>query len=157
MMRIIGCASPIGRLQIGLEQQAVVWLRLPHGRPLLEEQKPATGLERAVIAQLEAYFADHRAGFDLPMAEAGTPFQQRVWSRLRQIPSGSSLTYGAVARELESGPRAVGNACRANPRPILVPCHRVLTTGGGLGGFAGRTEGLLPAIKRWLLHHEGVL
>jgi methylated-DNA-[protein]-cysteine S-methyltransferase len=77
-----------------------------------------------------------------------------IWALLRAIPVGQTRTYGEVARELGSAARAVGQACRANPCPIVVPCHRVVGR-HGLGGFAGDHQGSRLAIKRWLLHHEG--
>jgi methylated-DNA-[protein]-cysteine S-methyltransferase len=91
----------------------------------------------------------------LPTAPAGSPFQRRVWQAISAIPSGRTRTYGEIAAELGSAPRAVGGACRANPYPLLVPCHRVIGA-AGLGGFAGDASGRLIAIKRWLLAHEGV-
>lgn len=82
----------------------------------------------------------------------GTAFQQRVWQAMRAIPPGCTLTYAALASQVQSGPRAVANACGANPLPLFNPCHRVLAR-HGLGGFMqGHPEGL--AIKRWLLAHE---
>ena len=86
----------------------------------------------------------------------GTPFQRRVWQVLQKIPSGSTMTYGEVAQQIGSGARAVGNACRANPCPLIVPCHRVVGV-DGLGGFSGERGGEKLEIKRWLLQHEGVL
>lgn len=105
--------------------------------------------------QLTQYFKDGCGTFDLPLVLQGTEFQRRVWSLLRAIPAGETRTYGALARELRSAPRAVGQACRANPLPIVVPCHRVVGA-QGLGGFAGDTSGRRLAVKRWLLRHEGV-
>lgn len=108
----------------------------------------------AVSRQLEQYFNDGRGTFDLPLASSGTEFQRRVWSLMRAIPAGETRTYGDIARELGSAARAVGQACRANPLPIVVPCHRVVAA-QGLGGFAGDTSGRKLEVKRWLLHHEG--
>ncbi len=109
----------------------------------------------AVRRQLAGYFSDGRSAVDLPFEPGGTAFQRRVWAALRAIPPGETRTYGAIARQLGSAPRAVGQACRANPCPILVPCHRVVGV-QGLGGFAGDTSGRKLAVKRWLLEHEGV-
>jgi O-6-methylguanine DNA methyltransferase len=83
----------------------------------------------------------------------GTAFQRRVWQRLRRIPAGRTLSYGDVASAVgcPRGARAVGQACGANPIPILVPCHRVLASTGRIGGFSAD-----PKWKRWLLEHEGV-
>ena len=110
----------------------------------------------AIVQQIEAYLVDPQQSISCRRFSQGTPFQQRVWQRLRQIPPGSTLTYGALAAELGTSPRAVGNACRANPCPLVVPCHRVVAA-TGLGGFAGRRSGTKLAIKAWLLRHEGAL
>lgn len=106
--------------------------------------------------QLDRYFKDADYRFDIPMQLSGTPFQQRVWQALRAIPSGSVVTYGELAKTLNSSARAVGNACRANPIPIIVPCHRVVSA-NGLGGYAGDTHGGKLQIKQFLLKHEGAL
>jgi methylated-DNA-[protein]-cysteine S-methyltransferase len=84
----------------------------------------------------------------------GTPYQQRVWQAISAIPRGQVLTYGDIAAQIGSGPRAVANACGANNIPLIVPCHRVVAK-GGIGGFMqGNKDGL--KIKKWLLKHEGV-
>ena len=124
----------------------------------LEPPPPVTAggeVPPAVSRQLAAYFADGSAVFDLPLALRGTPFQQRVWAAIRAIPAGATRTYADLARDLGSAPRAVGQACRANPCPIVVPCHRVVAV-HGLGGFAGDRSGHKLAVKRLLLRHEGV-
>ena len=108
----------------------------------------------SVTRQLAQYFADGHGTFDLPVALTGTEFQRRVWSLMRAIPPGETRTYGSIASELGSAARAVGQACRANPLPIIVPCHRVVAA-QGLGGFAGDTSGRKLEVKRWLLRHEG--
>lgn len=110
--------------------------------------------ERACM-QLEGYFADPEFGFDLPLAPRGTPFQRRVWSKIAAIAAGHTRSYGEIAREIDSAARAVGQACGANPLPLVVPCHRVLAA-SGIGGFAHHDEGFHLSVKRWLLAHEGV-
>ncbi len=115
----------------------------------------AAELPAALGCQLAAYLADGSASFDLALDLGGTPFQQRVWAAIRAIPAGATRTYKDLAGQVGSAPRAVGQACRANPCPIVVPCHRVVAV-KGLGGFAGDRSGRLLAIKRWLLRHEGV-
>jgi methylated-DNA-[protein]-cysteine S-methyltransferase len=115
----------------------------------------ARGLER-VLDTIERYLDDAQTKFDFAIELDGTPFQQRVWQELRAIPAGETLTYGQLAELLGSGARAVGNACRANPCPLVVPCHRVVAA-KGLGGFAGERSGKKLDIKRWLLRHEGCL
>lgn len=108
----------------------------------------------AAREQLGAYFQGRRRQFDLPLRPTGTPFQLRVWEVMRAIPFGSVRTYGALARELGSAPRAVGQACGRNPLPIVIPCHRVVGAGGQLTGYSGG-EGV--ATKRALLHLEEAL
>lgn len=115
---------------------------------------PTTPAARRVARALRAYFADPRCRFDVPLSLQGTPHQRRVWQALCGIPSGEVLTYGELAQIVGSAPRAVGQACRRNPIPIIVPCHRVVAR-GGVGGYSGATEGPELAIKRWLLAHEG--
>lgn len=112
-------------------------------------------LERA-CAQIERYVEDPEFRFDLPLAVQGTDFQRRVWARIAAIGPGRTRSYGEIARELGSSPRAVGQACGANPLPLVVPCHRVLAA-GGIGGFAHRNGGFHLSVKRWLLAHEGAV
>jgi len=111
-------------------------------------------LGREVIAQLTAYLRDPLTSFDLPLATAGTTHQRAVWQVMRTIAPGDTLTYGDVAGQIGSSPRAVGRACGANPFPVVIPCHRIVAAGGQLGGFGHAITGLLPGIKRWLLAHE---
>jgi methylated-DNA-[protein]-cysteine S-methyltransferase len=108
-----------------------------------------------VAHELEAYYADPAHVWKLTLAPAGTPFRLRVWQVLMAIPSGQSRTYGDIADELGSSPRAVGQAVGDNPIPIIIPCHRVLAS-HGLGGFMHDTGGFPMRVKRWLLHHEGI-
>lgn len=105
--------------------------------------------------QLLSYCRQGRSTFDLPLRLKGTAFQQRVWRALQDIPAGQVLTYGDLAALLKSSPRAIGGACRANPAPIIVPCHRVVSR-HGVGGYSGDTEGANMDIKLGLLRHEGV-
>jgi methylated-DNA-[protein]-cysteine S-methyltransferase len=87
----------------------------------------------------------------------GSPHSRKVWQALCRIPVGETRSYGEIAREIGSSPRAVGQACRANPWPLFIPCHRVIPvhgTGTGPGGYAGQRQGALADIKAWLLEHE---
>lgn len=111
----------------------------------------------AVADALAAYFERGRDSScleTLSVSLHGSPFRQRVWMALRAIPVGETMTYGALARQIGSSARAVGQALGDNPIPIVVPCHRVVGA-QGLGGFM-HTEACFPlAVKRWLLTHEG--
>lgn len=110
---------------------------------------------RAAVTQLAQYFEGKRAAFDLPLdLAAGTPFQQSVWRALLAIPHGATTNYGALSTGLGApgAARAVGAAVGRNPVSIVVPCHRVLGSGGALTGYAGGLE-----RKTALLKLEGVL
>lgn len=111
-------------------------------------------LQQAMWQVLE-YIKTPQFMFDLPLNPHGTEFQQSVWRYLRGIPAGEVRTYGEVAAELGSSARAVGNACRRNPLPLIIPCHRVVSA-SGIGGFAGHTAGTHIDRKKQLLAHEGV-
>jgi methylated-DNA-[protein]-cysteine S-methyltransferase len=115
---------------------------------------PQNRLAEKVVAQISRYFDDPHMRFKLPLREVGTAFQRRVWDAIAAIPCGSTLSYGAIAKQIRSGPRAVGQACGANWFPLVIPCHRVVAS-GGIGGFANHGEGFHLSIKRWLLEHEG--
>ena len=121
------------------------------------EQAPDTPLAAEAVRQLRAYLADPDFSFGLPLRPSGTAFQRRVWAEIERIPLGQVRTYGEVATSLHNAPRAVGQACGANPFPLVVPCHRVVASGGGLGGFARHGGGFLLDVKRWLLRHENSL
>lgn len=145
--------SPIGRIGIRLQGARLCRVEFLAADCAL---RPATGAPgRRVVAALRSYFADAGRVPKVDVVFNGTDFQNRVWSALQTIPAGQVLTYGALAERLGSGARAVGGACRRNPVPILVPCHRVVAA-NGLGGFSGDTGGRLVDIKRRLLVHEGV-
>ncbi len=119
------------------------------------EIAPNSLLAKEAVRQLLAYFKDPSFAFSLPLAPAGTAFQRRVWAGIAAIRPGGTKSYGELAQAIASGPRAVGNACGANPYPVAVPCHRVVASGGGgLGGFARSRGGFLLDVKRWLLVHE---
>lgn len=105
------------------------------------------------VRQLTAWLRDPRFAFSLALDPAGTPFQRRIWEAIARIPVGETRTYGELARRVGATPRAVGQACGANPLPVVVPCHRVVAA-TGIGGFAHATGGFLLDAKRWLLAHE---
>lgn len=105
------------------------------------------------MAELQRYFDGERAGFTVPVRPAGGAFRQRVWRRLAAVPWGVTVSYGALAAELGTAPRAIAGACAKNPIPIIIPCHRVVAASGGLGGYSGG-DGI--ETKRALLALEGV-
>lgn len=108
----------------------------------------------AVYQQLNNYLNHALPAFDVAVLPHGTEYQQHVWQAISQIPFGETRTYGQLARQIGSGPRAVANACGANMLPLVIPCHRVVAQ-NGLGGFMqSKPDGL--RVKKWLLQHEGV-
>jgi methylated-DNA-[protein]-cysteine S-methyltransferase len=117
-------------------------------------QPPTVPLAAEAVRQLQAYLNDPAFEFSLPLRPSGTPFQRKVWAQIAAIPPGRTDTYGQLAKLLKNAPRAVGQACGANPFPLVVPCHRVVAAGGGLGGFSRHGGGFLLDVKRWLLKHE---
>jgi methylated-DNA-[protein]-cysteine S-methyltransferase len=152
--------SPVGPLVLAARGDRLVGVRFPDiGDDGSTTASPLDGWAQAdgvavleqTAAQLQAYFAGELLDFDLPLQLDGTPFQQRVWALLQQIPYGTTASYGELAQQLGSpgASRAVGLANARNPVPIVVPCHRVIGADGTLTGFGG---GL--ACKRWLLDHE---
>jgi len=117
---------------------------------------PDCALAERAAHQIARYFECASAGFDLPLAALGTPFQRRVWDGISAIDAGTVLTYGQLAERIGGVPRAVGQACGSNRFPLLIPCHRVVSA-GGIGGFAHHGgDGFFRDVKRWLLAHEGV-
>ncbi len=124
---------------------------------LLGLQHTTEPTSNPISQQFAEFFANPRFHFSLPLRLQGTPFQQRVWRALRTIPVAETRSYAELATELDSHPRAIGQACRRNPLPIIIPCHRVIAANGHIGGFAGATQGRLLAIKHWLLQHEASL
>lgn len=152
-MKTLYFTTPFSRLRMQFNDTALVGVDFD----VSAGSQPASldPLMAKACQQLRAYADSARSDLDLPVEPAGTEFQQKVWKLLRQIPAGQVRTYGDIAHELGSSPRAVGNACRANPIPLFIPCHRVVSK-SGLGGFAGKTKGHYLTIKEALLRHEGV-
>lgn len=143
--------APCAALGIRIEQERLAGIDfLPADTPALAPQDP---IAQQVCTQLAAYFADPSFIFDLPLELGGTPYRRRVWQALREIAPGQTVSYGELAQQLASAPRAVGQACGANPIPIVVPCHRVVAK-NGLGGFMNHSAGDPLDTKRWLLRHE---
>jgi methylated-DNA-[protein]-cysteine S-methyltransferase len=142
---------PIGKVGIHTDQKNLLGIDyLKDDHPLLT---PKTVVAKETVEQLLCYFADPTYLFNLPFTLDITPFQQSVLSALQKIPVGKTQTYSDIAKLLNTSPRPIGNACRINPIPIIIPCHRVVAE-KDLGGYSGETSGKLLAIKRWLLQHE---
>jgi methylated-DNA-[protein]-cysteine S-methyltransferase len=140
--------SPIGLLEVVCANECLLLVEFVeeklfevHSNSLIEE----------VFMQLEQYFHGVRKEFDLPLSLGGTPFQNKVWNELQNIPFGRTLSYKELAVKLgnEKATRAVGNANGKNPISIIVPCHRVIGSNKSLTGYAGGLD-----RKKWLLDHE---
>lgn len=160
MTERITIETPVGDMALEGDDDHLTYLELPGlavGDTAPTTARGATGtpepLEEAA-RQLDQYFAGERRHFDLPLAfEGGTEFQQQVWLELGGIDYGETISYAELARRVgrPTAFRAVGQANGANPLPIVLPCHRVLASGGRIGGYGG---GL--SLKRRLLELEGV-
>lgn len=141
-------ATPIGVVRVIATTTHLVSLSIEQGHALIA---PVSPLLNAAQTQLDEWFSGTRRDFDLPLL----PLESERGNVLRQgmiaISFGATTSYGALARMLNSSPRAIGQACARNPLPIIVPCHRVLAAGGVLGAYSG---GDGPVTKAWLLAHE---
>ena len=158
MYQTVTMDTPVGELRLIAGERglrAILWGAEDAARiASIDEAEVVEGpnavLDQAV-SQLEEYFDGTRREFDLPLDPQGTPFQQSVWMVLRTIPYGRTISYGQQAGQLgdPNKARAVGAANGKNPLSIVVPCHRVIGSGGQLTGFAAGLD-----IKSWLLDHE---
>ena len=146
--------SPIGELLV-LGDGEIIHGLLINGDGEFDSRKSELTQDQAAFAetidQLDQYFAGDRDSFDLPLEPEGTEFQRAVWNALTEIPFGETRSYGeiAVAVGRPKAARAVGMANNRNPIAVIVPCHRVIGSGGALVGYAGGLE-----RKTWLLDHE---
>jgi methylated-DNA-[protein]-cysteine S-methyltransferase len=147
-------ASPIGELLLTSDGKSVTGVYMQkqkHEARRTKDWKRDDAALKQTRAQLQAYFAGELREFEMPLAAEGTPFQQRVWRALCDIPYGVTISYGELARRIgqPTPSRAVGLANGQNPIAIVVPCHRVIGANGSLTGYGGGLE-----RKRWLLAHE---
>ena len=148
--------TPFGDFSVAVDANGAVVATAFGGRAALQRRCPLSHLvvdqarTAAARTQLRAYLAGQRRSFDLRLAPVGTAFQQSVWAALRKIPCGETRSYGELARQLGSSPRAVGRANATNPICLIVPCHRVIGADGTMTGYAFGEK-----IKRRLLALEG--
>ncbi|MBF0435270.1 MAG: methylated-DNA--[protein]-cysteine S-methyltransferase [Magnetococcales bacterium] len=145
--------SPLGSLWAKCDDQAILALSFrPLSLPLLESGSHP--LTQSLYSWLNDYFSKRfQVPISFPLRPEGTEFQKRVWAGVAGIAAGRVATYGDLARQLKTSPRAVGQALGANPIPIVIPCHRIVAVGGRIGGYSGG-EG--EGTKRWLLCWEGI-
>jgi len=152
-------ATPIGILRISCSEKAITDINLsldikkslPTNVNISNKSMSSFCLNAK--RQIDEYFSNALYSFDLKLNCHGTAFQRSVWNVISSIKVGETLTYSDIADKLKSSPRAIGNACRSNPIPIIVPCHRVVSK-SGVGGFAGQVKGKNIDVKQWLLKHE---
>lgn len=142
--------SPIGIVRVEAEGDQISRIDFEDGKKL-PKFAPPTPVLKTALKQLQEYFKGKRRDFSFKFKVAGTEFQCAVWEKLMEIPYGRVVTYWDVDEVLGGNKayRAVGAACGKNPLPILLPCHRVLASDGGLGGYSGELW-----RKEWLLEHE---
>ena len=140
--------TPLGAVCLTEDDGSITRIELTD---VADEPLAPTPLLREAEQQILAYLRGERQQLDFPIRMLGTPFQQRVWRALQQIPYGSTRTYGEVASAIGNprASRAVGMACNKNPLLLIIPCHRVVGSGGKLTGFAYGTD-----AKQWLLELE---
>ncbi|ARG98404.1 methylated-DNA--[protein]-cysteine S-methyltransferase [Legionella micdadei] len=108
-------------------------------------------ITKVIAQELNHYFQNPHHRFQLSLKPQGTTYQQRVWNALLVIPVGRTVTYGELAKTLQSSPRAIGQACKNNPIALFIPCHRVVGKTDP-GGYMGRADAL--CYKTFLLTHE---
>lgn len=152
-------STPAGDFSVALDANGAVIATAFGGLPELRERFSADEVVHdparlaSVRSELTEYFASTRQQFTVKISPSGTPFQLSVWAALRKIPFGETCNYGELAALLGNpgAARAVGRANATNPICVIVPCHRVIGSDGGLTGFAFGEN-----LKRWLLAHEGV-
>ncbi|GAA1776273.1 methylated-DNA--[protein]-cysteine S-methyltransferase [Agromyces lapidis] len=154
---LIRLDSPIGRIEVVADDDAVIGLSIEHDGSLPHDdspERPNAVLERARV-ELAEYFAGSRTEFDVPVRLDGTAFQQAVWGELARLGWGEAVSYGSLAAAVgrPGAARAIGGAVGANPVPIIVGCHRVLASDGRITGYSGG-EGI--PTKLWLLGHEQI-
>lgn len=145
--------SPLGTLTLMEENGSLTAVHLERVEPPKGCRPAETPLLSRARRQLWEYFEGKRKSFDLPLAPAGTPFQQEVWLRMSEIPYGQTATYSQLAAKAghPTAARAVGGACHSNPIAIILPCHRVVGSTGKLTGYAGglpMKEALLALEQR---------
>lgn len=145
-------SSPLGMILIESDASQIHRISLvPPGPAEISGPGTMSSPAAEAVAQLQAYFDGRRDRFDLPLAPAATVRGEALRQAIVAIPAGETRSYGQVARLAASSARAVGQACARNPFPIVVPCHRVLGTGGAIGHYSAG-DGVVT--KRWLLEHE---
>lgn len=151
MERSVCLDTPVGPVTVTATERAVTAVRFGAAGSAVGQAGDLPPVLRQAVEELREYFAGKRREFTLPLAPAGTPFQQQVWAALREIPYGATCSYGRIAERIgrPKACRAVGMANNRNPIAIVVPCHRVVGASGALVGYAAGLD-----VKEMLLRLE---
>ena len=143
----------------------VIRIRTPAGKLVLYSQEGVISKadweiddsiypqDHEIQGQFRQYWLNADKLINIKLLKQGSDYRHKVWAELCKIPFGETITYSALAGKIGSSARAVGNACRDNPYPVIIPCHRVVSV-SGMGGYCGQTEGNFMVIKNKLLDYE---
>jgi methylated-DNA-[protein]-cysteine S-methyltransferase len=145
---VIKIHTPAGQLVLYSRQSVII----------KADWEPDDGLcqqDYEIQRQFKQYWLNPDKLINIKLLEQGSAYRHKVWAELGKIPFGETMTYSALARKIGSSARAVGNACRDNPYPVIIPCHRVVSV-SGMGGYCGQIEGDFMTIKSKLLDFEAV-
>ena len=142
-------SSPVGKLGLNIVGDYLVGIDFLKSQVKLSNNALKS---HHIIEQINQYFANPCLLFTVPFKVDGTGLQQKIWSHIQKISCGKTITYGELARNVGTSPRVIGNACRRNPLPIIIPCHRVVSA-VNIGGYCGNNQETIK-IKQWLLQHE---
>ncbi|STX50334.1 Methylated DNA-protein cysteine methyltransferase [Legionella busanensis] len=148
MLIITSFETPVGWLQLEFDEH-YIYQAIFTNQPTISSA--VNKLSSLIVSELSSYFHNCQHRFQLPLKPQGTTYQQRVWNTLLVIPVGRTITYGELAKMLQTSPRAIGQACKTNPLTLFIPCHRVVgktTHGGYMGDLKAIT------YKLGLLKHE---
>lgn len=148
-MLIVTCyQTPIGNIAIQHDEHYLYTAKFTKSQA---DESYVTPMQQRISRQLDAYFLNPNHRFNLAYKLQGSKFQRQVQNALMVIPCGQTLTYGELARRLDTSPRAVGQACKTNPLPLFIPCHRVVSQ-TGIGGYMGSSDKIHHKVA--LLQHE---
>ena len=143
-------SSPVGKLGLVILNDYLVGIDFLQSQVKLSS--PRTLKLRSIVSQIKQYFFAPHLPLKVPFEVEGTILQKKIWSNIQKISCGKTVTYGELARKLGTSPRVIGNACRRNTLPIIIPCHRVVSV-VNIGGYCGNNKETIE-IKQWLLQHE---
>ncbi|MDD5277117.1 MAG: methylated-DNA--[protein]-cysteine S-methyltransferase [Methylovulum sp.] len=144
---VVTVDTPAGKLILSVRQEVICNI------DWVQDNSPPNPPDEYHWPELSQYWLNPDIPVTINLLRQGSAYRQQVWAALAQIPIGETLTYSALAKNIGSAARAVGNACRDNPYPLFIPCHRVVAA-SGMGGYCGQTDGPFMTIKHKLLAFE---